>query len=199
MSSSSNNQRCDRQELVASYALAALECNESEFMQKHLPVCPECRQEYHTLSSVTDRLLAWRTQAPPPLEPAWHELVERISVVSQKKAVVPRVVDPAPIQSWNEPRWKEVTKGISCKLLSTDQERDRTSMLVRLAPGSSYPSHRHSGVEELYLLDGELWIEQRKLESGDYHRAEPGSVEQRVWSQTGCLCLLITSPSDQLC
>jgi anti-sigma factor ChrR (cupin superfamily) len=71
-------------------------------------------------------------------------------------------------------------------------------MLVRLAPNTSYPPHQHAGVEELYLLEGELWIENRKLEPGDYNRAEAGTSDQRVWSETGCMCLLITSPSDQL-
>lgn len=92
----------------------------------------------------------------------------------------------------------EAAPGITCKLLSTDAEADRVSMLVRLAPDTAYPSHRHAGLEELYLLEGELWIEDRKLRPGDYNRAEPGTSDQRVWSETGCMCLLITSPSDQL-
>jgi anti-sigma factor ChrR (cupin superfamily) len=71
-------------------------------------------------------------------------------------------------------------------------------MLVRLAPNTSYPPHRHAGFEELYLLEGELWIENRKLEPGDYNRAEAGTSDHRVWSETGCMCLLITSPSDQI-
>lgn len=72
-------------------------------------------------------------------------------------------------------------------------------MLVRLAPGTAYPPHRHAGVEELFLLHGELWIEDRKLYPGDYNRGEPGAVDKRVWSETGCTCILITSPSDVIC
>ena len=194
MSSSSDNQRCDRRNLVASYALAALERSESELMKAHLPTCPECQQEYHALSSVTDTLSAWRDQTLPPLASSWNRLAERISTQPQKRVVV----SVSPVQSWAEPRWKEVAPGISCKLLSTDTEADRVSMLVRLAPNTSYPPHRHAGVEELYLLEGELWIENRKLEPGDYNCAEAGTSDQRVWSETGCMCLLITSPSDQL-
>ena len=33
-------------------------------------------------------------------------------------------------------------------------------------------------VEELHLLNGELWIDERKLFPGDYNRAEPGSVRR---------------------
>jgi anti-sigma factor ChrR (cupin superfamily) len=91
-----------------------------------------------------------------------------------------------------------VAPGISCKLLATDTERDRVSMLVRLAPGVAYPPHRHAGQEELHLLHGELWINDRQLYPGDYNRAEAGTADQRVWSGTGCTCVLITSPSDVL-
>ncbi len=71
-------------------------------------------------------------------------------------------------------------------------------MLVRLAPGVEYPAHRHAGGEELHLLDGELWIEDRKLLPGDFYRADAGSSDSRVWSETGCMCFLTTSPSDSL-
>jgi anti-sigma factor ChrR (cupin superfamily) len=198
MSSSSENQRCERRDLVASYALAALERSEAELMDAHLPICAECRQEYDELSSVTNTLSAWRAQIVPPPLPLWNRLAERISTQPQKKAVDPSTSSQSPVRSWAEPRWKEVAPGITCKVLSNDKEADRVSMLVRLAPDTAYPPHRHSGVEELYLLEGELWIEDRKLEPGDFNRAEPGTADQRVWSKTGCMCLLITSPSDQI-
>lgn len=101
-------------------------------------------------------------------------------------------------RQWSEPEWEEVAPGISCKLLATDTERHRVSMLVRLAPGGDYPPHTHAGVEELHLLDGELWIDDRKLYPGDYNRAEPGTGDKRVWSETGCTCVLITSTRDIL-
>jgi hypothetical protein len=49
-----------------------------------------------------------------------------------------------------------------------------------------------------YLLDGELMIGDRTLYPGDYNRAEPGTVDHRVWSETGCTCVLLTSFHDVL-
>ena len=117
-------------------------------------------------------------------------LAQRIAAETGREPVL-----PAP-QGWVEPEWKEVAPGISCKLLATDTETDRVSMLVRLAPGVDYPPHRHAGVEELHLLHGELWINDRKLCPGDYNRAEPGTADKRVWSETGCTCVLVTSTRD---
>lgn len=53
-------------------------------------------------------------------------------------------------------------------------------------------------IEELHLIDGELWINERLLRAGDYNYGEPGAFDERVFSETGCTCVLITSPSDRL-
>ena len=71
-------------------------------------------------------------------------------------------------------------------------------VIGRLAPGASYPAHTHAGVEELHLLDGELWIDEKKLVPGDYNYGAPGAGDERVWSETGCTCVLITSTEDIL-
>lgn len=97
-----------------------------------------------------------------------------------------------------EPGMDEPAPGIFCKLLATDLERSRLSMLVRLAPGINYPPHTHADVEELYLLRGELWINDRRLYPGDYNRAERGTSDKRVWSETGCICILLTSSGDRI-
>ena len=103
-----------------------------------------------------------------------------------------------PVAQYVEPEWEEVAPGLFCKLLATDTERHRVSMLVRLLPNVEYPAHTHAGQEELHLLDGELWIDDRKLLPGDYNRAEAPSGDKRVWTETGCTCVLITSTLDLL-
>jgi PAS domain S-box-containing protein len=135
--------------------------------------------------------IAPRPDEQPTSESPWEQLAERLAEEIGAPAL------PSP-ECWAEPDWQEVAGGISCKLLATDEERDRVSMLVRLAPGIAYPPHRHAGVEELHLLDGELWIGERKLVPGDYNRAEVGTIDTRVWSETGCSCVLITSTRDTL-
>jgi anti-sigma factor ChrR (cupin superfamily) len=119
-------------------------------------------------------------------------LAQRLAAETGRAPVLPG----AP--TWVEPEWEDVAPGISCKLLAHDRERNMVSMLVRLVPGGEYPPHTHAGIEELHLLDGELWIDERKLFPGDYNRAEPGTGDKRVWSETGCTCVLITSASDLL-
>jgi anti-sigma factor ChrR (cupin superfamily) len=128
-----------------------------------------------------------------PSASLWERLAQRVAAETGAEPLLPE-----PRERSAEPEWNEVAPGISCQLLATDSGRDIVSMLVRLAPGTDYPPHSHAGVEELHLLDGELWIDDRKLHPGDYNRAEPGTADKRVWSETGCTCVLITSTRDVL-
>ena len=47
-------------------------------------------------------------------------------------------------------------------------------------------------------LDGELWIDECKLLPGDYNYGAPGASDERIWSETGCTCVLVTSTNDLL-
>jgi anti-sigma factor ChrR (cupin superfamily) len=174
------------------YALQALPASEMPALEAHISWCEECRKEMETLRPILDAFASWPTDVLRPPSSLWGRLAQRVAADTGGEPFLP----PAP--AWVEPEWEEVAPGISCKLLSTDTERDRVSMLVRLAPGVDYPPHRHADVEELHLLQGELMIDDRKLYPGDYNRAEPGTADSRVWSETGCTCVLITGTRDEL-
>ena len=192
MSSGSSTHDRDDPELVFLYALQALPSSERPGVEAHISACAECRQEMETLRPIIDAFVSWPTDVLRPSASLWERLTRRIAAETGREPVV-----PAP-QGRTESEWEEVAPGISCKLLATDTEKDRVSMLVRLAPGAAYPPHRHAGVEELYLLHGELMIDDKKLYPGDYNRGEPGTADQRVWSETGCTCVLLSSTRDVL-
>jgi anti-sigma factor ChrR (cupin superfamily) len=183
---------CEKAELACLYALQALPAAEAAAAAAHIDACPDCRRELERLRPVIDRFTVWPADVLRPPASLQGRLATRIAAEPGQQLVVPQAAQ------WSEPEWEQVAPGIQCKLLATDTERDRVSMLVRLAPGASYPAHDHAGVEELHLLDGELWIEDRKLMPGDYNHAAPGTGDQRVLSETGCTCVLVTSTRDVL-
>ena len=182
----------DHAESVFLYALQALPVTEIPGVEAHISACSPCRQELETLLPIVSAFVGWPTDVLRPAASLWERLAQRIAAETGQEAMRPVFPQAA------EPEWEEAAPGISCKLLAADRESDRVSMLVRLAPGVAYPAHRHAGVEELYLLHGELMIDGRRLYPGDYSRAEAGSADQRVWSETGCTCVLLTSSRDVL-
>jgi hypothetical protein len=190
MSTDSNEQPADHAELASVYALKALPQAELQSAEIHIARCPQCQHELRALRPVAEGLRREPFDILRPSASLWTRLAERVGGAAEPAA-------PAASDS-REPEWKDVAPGISVKLLATDADTSLVSMLVRLAPDTHYPPHAHAGVEELHLLAGELWIEDRKLYPGDYSRAEPGTADQRVYSETGCTCVLITSTHDRL-
>lgn len=184
--------RCERAELACAYALQVLPLSEVLAIEVHIASCLNCQRELESLRPVVNRFASWPIDVlrAPPLQ---GRLVLRIAKETGQQPVV-----PPPSRQWSEPEWEQVAPRIECKLLATDAERHRVSMLVRLAPGANYPAHTHAEVEELHLLDGELWIDERQLFPGDYNYGAPGAGDERIWSETGCTCLLVTSTKDVL-
>jgi anti-sigma factor ChrR (cupin superfamily) len=174
------------------HALQALPSSEIPVLEAHLSVCPDCRQEMETLRPIIDAFVSWPTDMLRPPASLWERLARRIATETGQEPVLP------PPQAGAESDWEEAAPGLTYRVLAADTEKDRVSLLVRLAPGAAYPPHRHAGVEELYLLHGELMIDDKKLYPGDYNRTEPGTADQRVWSETGCACVLLTSTRDVL-
>ncbi len=177
----------DHQELVALYVLEALSPVERQGAAVTIGACAQCREELESFKPTVDALVSWPTDVLRPNRTLWERLANRIGFNIQSTS--PEVA---------ESNWAEAGAGISYKILARDADTHMVSMLVRLAPGAAYPPHTHAGIEELYLLDGELFIDGRKLYPGDYSRAEGGTGDQHVWSQTGCTCVLLTSSRDVL-
>jgi anti-sigma factor ChrR (cupin superfamily) len=184
--------RCEQSVITCAYAVRALSPGELAAAEAHLASCEDCQRELEALRPLLDRFASWPTDVLRPTSALQARLALRLAEETGKPAPTASARRPA------EPDWNQVARGIECKLLATDAERHRVSMLVRLAPGAHYPAHTHADVEELHLLDGELWIDGRKLVPGDYNSGAPGASDESVWSETGCTCVLVTSTRDAL-
>jgi anti-sigma factor ChrR (cupin superfamily) len=192
MNSNSDQHDRDHLDLVFLYALQALPSSEISVVEAQTSSCDECRREMETLRPIIDSFVSWPTDVLRPSVSLWGRLARRIAGETGEQPILPPPQLPAELE------WEEVAPGISCKLVATDTEKNRVSMLIRLAPGADYPRHRHAGVEELYLLHGELMIDDKKLYPGDYIRAEADTADHRISSETGCTCVLLTSTKDVL-
>jgi quercetin dioxygenase-like cupin family protein len=192
MSSRSGEHERHHRESVCLFALQALPVSEVSIVKSQISTCAECRQELEALQPVIDAFVSWPTDVLRPSPSLWERLARRIAADTGREPPA-----PAPPRR-GEPEWEEAAPGITCKLLATDTEKGRVSMLVRLAPGAAYPPHTHAGVEEVHMLQGVLLVDDKRLYPGDYLRSEAGTTDHRVWSETGCTCVLLTSTRDML-
>jgi len=192
MSLKSTPEHQEHLDRVYLYALQALPAAERAAAEAHISSCTDCQQELETLRPVVRSFVSWSTDVLRPSQSLWERLSHRIA----KEAGIQPLPVPAEVAS--KPQWEEAAPGIHVQILSRDEQRQSVSMLVRLDPGTDYPGHMHAGVEELHLLHGVLKVDDRTLHPGDFIHAEAGTVDHRVWSETGCTCFLMTSSKDVL-
>ncbi|MDX1400988.1 MAG: cupin domain-containing protein [Kiloniellales bacterium] len=86
--------------------------------------------------------------------------------------------------------WEALIPGVEKKPLLRNLETGEESFLMRVAPGTRYPEHEHSFIEECVVIEGELTMGRLVLNPGDYHVADVNSVHQEFRSEKGALVFI---------
>jgi quercetin dioxygenase-like cupin family protein len=98
---------------------------------------------------------------------------------------------------YSEIHWKpHPVLGVTVARFHVDLVKREVVGLLKAEPGMVYPLHKHAGVEELFMLQGDLVIGDRVYGSGDYIRSQPNSSHAPK-SHTGCMFFFRTSMDDE--
>jgi len=63
--------------------------------------------------------------------------------------------------------------------------------IVRFEPGARFPVHTHQSPEFVYILEGELIQAGRRLGPGWASVASAGTIDDDVYSEIGCVFVLV--------
>jgi quercetin dioxygenase-like cupin family protein len=199
MSAVNQHSPTEMSERAALYALGALRGEEARDFEAHLATgCSLCTAEVRSFSSVASDI-GQSVSPQTPRAPLRARVLDRVaadgptakrSVFSMEGLLFARAAQ----LPWEPGR----TPAINKKVLFRDSQRGYATWLVHMAPGSTYPAHRHSDVEELYLLEGDLLVSGVLMRAGDYCHAERGSEHRDVSTQDGCVFLALTSEHNEL-
>jgi anti-sigma factor ChrR (cupin superfamily) len=88
--------------------------------------------------------------------------------------------------------------GIRMKVLSLNHDRGYATLLLDVAPGAKFPSHRHESAEECYVISGHLFTCGRRLGPGDFIHADAHTDHGELWTDVGCQVLLIVPPESYM-
>jgi hypothetical protein len=109
-----------------------------------------------------------------------------------RDAVLARIA-PAPqvhVRRAQSARWNDAGGGLSRRVLGIDRQRGTVTTLVRVGPGGRMPEHHHRGVEEVFIISGDvrvmtvlLFLPQRPS-SRSSTACKPGSDQQPKFQQS---------------
>ena len=183
---------------AALYALGALDPEEARDFEEHAARCEECARELRCFLSVADALAVAPREAEPPAG-ARSRLLALVSDGGGRKPTTadgPNLHEGAAgflVVRKGEGKWRPTgDAGISYKLLYADAERGTYTTLLKMEPGSRIPSHRHLGVEQCLVLEGDVRSGHIGMTAGDFNCSLAGSVHQELVTDGGALLLLVS-------
>jgi anti-sigma factor ChrR (cupin superfamily) len=188
---------------AALYALGALEGAEAREFEEHLAAgCAACEAELRGFETVAGEL----GLAAPEAEPPAGVRARLLALVSEGGGGepgaeagrgggpdLPRDAEPGHlVVRAGEGEWRPTEDaGVSFKLLFADRERGTMTTLVRMEPGSRIRPHRHPGVEQCLVLEGDVRSGRVRMGAGDFNCSMPGSVHEELTTDEGALLLLV--------
>jgi quercetin dioxygenase-like cupin family protein len=89
--------------------------------------------------------------------------------------------------------WRKSTLADGVEVKDLGAVDGRAMQLVRYAPGASFPVHRHSGPEFVYLLEGEAYQQGQRLQRGWAAVAAAGTTDDHFHSPGACVLLTVFS------
>lgn len=185
---------CERfAELVPLQALGLLPEDEARQCGEHVTTCAACAKALASFEEINAEMTPIiLDQDPPPDLKA--RLMNRVTRNAAPAAATPfTFVHAATSDGWAATG----VEGVEKRTLYEDPLADRQTVLFRMAPGSSYPAHRHADVEECWVLSGDLSVGEIVMHEGDYQRAESGSEHPVQSTMKGCTLLVVCSLADE--
>jgi ChrR Cupin-like domain len=181
-------------------ALAALEAVDDEAMllaDTYASTSVELEQELTQMRRAVGAIPYGAT--PLLISPNLKDrLFDRIAA-EETQASESSVADILPFQAirFSEMEWQpHPVSGVTIAVLHTDPITRRLSALVRCQPGVHYPLHRHAGIEEILMLEGNFVCDGNTYGVGDYLLSSRGFAHDPN-SPDGCLFFVRTSMDDQ--
>ena len=178
----------EAQDEIAIYLLG-MSTADTELFEEHLTTCEPCRQEVTRLKPIAADLVLTAPEAEPP-----PGLRERVLALASRELSGP---ESSAVPAAADLKWiPSGVPGVEISQISTDPKRERHTTLIRVAAGASIPAHRHGGLEECFVLQGDVSDGERRLEGGDYVMYDVGS-EHELHTVGGCLLLVNASFHDE--
>lgn len=181
-------------ETLAGFAAGRLDEGMSLIVAAHVEMNPASARALRDIEAIGGGVLA-QGEAVPMLTSAEDALArldtDRAAPVGvpvpapDREGALPRVLEPYALG-----RWHAIGRGVAMRRVHVPGAQARVFML-RAAPGTWLPEHRHTGHEWTAILDGAYEHEYGRFARGDFDEAnEDHEHHPHVDPVEGCTCIV---------
>lgn len=89
--------------------------------------------------------------------------------------------------------WIHVAAGMRIKVLEQFPEMKRQIILLEGAPGAVHAAHNLEQDEEIYVISGDLVVDEIEYGPGDLHVSRKGAPHPDMTTRFGCRCLVASA------
>lgn len=185
------------EETLAAFVNASLGEGNSLVVATHLAHCPECRRAVHGMSELGGELLE-RSDTAGMSNDAREACLARLDdtpveahVPSNSADVSPANQPMAPVALYESGKWQWVGPGVYRQFIEVPDDTGTRVFMLKAAPGTRLPDHRHVGTEWTCVLKGAFIHDHGRFGAGDFDEAD-SSVDHNPFVEEGeeCICLV---------
>jgi quercetin dioxygenase-like cupin family protein len=187
------------QSRVMEYALGRLSPEEERAFVSQLEASSEMQAELTEIMDSLSQIAEAYTQTMPSPRRSLKDQVMQFALGNESHEHSTFESEKVIVRSaYDDNGWTESgMPGITIKPLYSNSVLGTQTALVRLAPGTHYPKHRHVGTEECLVMEGVLRMDDITLTAGDFVVNKDGEIHHDTWTDEGCLLLLSGSLHDE--
>jgi anti-sigma factor ChrR (cupin superfamily) len=188
-------------ELAPLYVLGLVSEPERHWVEQQLAECPELTEELAQYE-IAVAAIPYTAPVMPMAVDLKDRLFDRLKLQPQesqhKNTPILNTIPSAFLAVRSQDiQWQpHSVPGVEIAIFYTDLTKREIVGLFRAEPGMHYPMHRHTGIEEIYMLTGDLVIEDEVSSTGDYIHSQPRTVHA-PHTIGGCTFFFRTSMDDE--
>jgi putative transcriptional regulator len=187
---------------LAALASGTLDEARALVVATHLNYCPQCRGAVQSFEAAGGVLL----DAAEPADMRPDALRRTMAKLDAAAPVPPRphapsAADdlPVPLSQYSVGPWRWIGHGVQWRSVDVSSDDGVRVFMLKAAPGTKLPRHRHTGTEWTCVFQGAFRHELGRFGAGDFDEADE-SVEHDPVVEDGaaCICLVALQGNIQL-
>jgi putative transcriptional regulator len=181
---------------LAAFASGRLDEARGIVVAAHLSLCAQCRNAVHAFEEASGALLD--DVAPEAISAG--ALQRAMAALGPLDIITPAIRGagaaaagdlPTPLSRYAVGPWRWIGRGVHWRPVDVASGEGVRVFMLKAAPGTKLPRHRHTGTEWTCVFDGAFTHDLGRYGSGDFDEADE-SVEHNpvVDAEHGCVCLV---------